>query len=54
MCHKSYYYKTIKQENCMKKESITVIHKNNNYKIKIMNEIILAFSNPVLDWKELV
>ena len=38
----------------MKKESITVIHKNNNYKIKIMNEIKLAISNAVLDRKEVV
>ena len=41
-------YKTIKQQNCKKKESITVIHKNDNYKIKIMNEIKLVISNPVL------
>ena len=47
-------YRTIRQENCTKKESITVIHKNNNYKIKIINEIKLAISNPVLDWKEVV
>ena len=30
------------QENCKKKESIAVIHKNNNCEIKIMNEIKLA------------
>ena len=41
-------YKTIKQENCKKKESITVIHKNDNYKMNILNEIKLVISNPVL------
>ena len=35
-------YKRIMQENYKKKESITVIHKNNNCEIKIMNEIKLA------------
>ena len=35
-------YKIIMQENCKKKESITVIHKNNNCQIKIMNEKKLA------------
>ena len=35
-------YKRIMQENFKKKESITVIHKNNHCEIKIMNEIKLA------------
>ena len=40
-------YKIIMQENCKKKESITVIHKNNNCEIKIMNEIKLAIYKSV-------
>ena len=47
-------YRTIRLENCKKKESITVIYKKNNNKITIMNEIKLAISNLVLDWKEVV
>ena len=35
-------------------ESITVIYKKNNYKIKIMNELKLAISNPVLEWEGVV
>ena len=35
-------YKRIKQENCKKKESIILIHKNSKNKIKLMNKVKLA------------